>query len=346
MLRQTWEHYSSIRNCAGPHTGIPNVKYTHASPESEKVSKEKLGQIPYVQPWMVNTVMSSLPYLADRAAIQKTLEECKGSIDNAVSKLLDAEDQSSASASQGSSSVERDADSEDEDVVSMARKKQDRRLSRATRIVLEKKEEQRRKHELAIRMKERALPSTKESSSTPEPESLKAIEAHDTDETEEEDWQNTSPYKGSTATSISTSSSDNTTAGKARLGGVRLKLSQPKQPDNIIDLTLDSPTLETSGLENAAPESPMAKSAAHDNGGSGDNDKTSEWKPTPSPKRLTARDKHDLKKAAQKSAAKERKKGVAYVVKKSKKDAPTPFASQKAKEYSPSIETHIKVLYI
>ena len=297
---------------------------------------------------MVNTVLSSLPYLADRATIQKTLEECKGSIDNAVSKLLDAEDQSSNSASQGSSSVERDPDSEDEDVISMARKKQDRRLSRATRAVLEKKEEQRRMHELTVRMKERALPSTKEASSTPEPESLDTIKAHETDETEEEDWQDGSLNKDSTATSASTSASDSNTAAKPRASGIRLKLSQPKQPDHvvdlseykhsandkIVDLTLDSPTLKN----------PTEKSAAHDNGDDGNNGKIINWQPAAKPKRLTARDKNDMKKAAQKSAAKERKKGVAYVVNKSKKD--TPFPIQKGKENPSTIETHIKVLYI
>lgn len=288
--------------------------------------------------------MSSLPYLADRAIIQKTLEECKGSIDNAVSKLLDAEDQSSASASQGSSSVERDADSEDEDVISMARKKQDRRLSRATRAALEKNEEQRRMHELAVRMKGPALPSTKESSSTPEPDSLGTNKSQDTDETEEEDWQNNSPFKVSTATSVSTLASDNTTAGKPRSGGVRLKLSQPKQPDHIIDLTLDSPTLESPDSKGPALKSPTEKSAIQDTGDNGYNGKVAKWQPAPKQKRLTARDKHDMKKAAQKSAAKERKKGVAYVVSKPKKD--TPFAMQKGKENSPSIETHIKVLYI
>ncbi len=314
------------------------------SPESEKVSSQKLGQVAHVQPWMVNAVLSSLPYLADRATVQKTLEECKGSVDNAVSKLLDAEDQSSASASQGSSSVERDPDSEDEDVISMARKKQDRRLSRATRVALDKKEEQRRMHELAVRMKERALPSTKESSSTPEPDSLDANKSQDTDETEEEDWQNASPSKASAATSAPTSASDNPTASKPRPAGIRLKLSQPKQPDHIVDLTLDSPTLDGPAPKTPAMKSPAEKSVVHDNGDNGHDRKTTKWQPAPKQKRLTARDKHDMKKAAQKSAAKERKKGVAYVVSKPKKD--TPFGMQKGKENSPSIETHIKVLYI
>jgi OTU domain-containing protein 3 len=33
---QTWEHYSSVRNAAGPHTGIPNIKFT-----AEMLSKKR-----------------------------------------------------------------------------------------------------------------------------------------------------------------------------------------------------------------------------------------------------------------------------------------------------------------
>lgn len=65
---------------------------------------------------MVNAVTQSLPYVADRAAIQRMLEECKGSIDNAVSKLLDAEERGSVSSAQTSSSIERDPDSDDDDL--------------------------------------------------------------------------------------------------------------------------------------------------------------------------------------------------------------------------------------
>lgn len=83
--------------------------------------------------------MSSLPYLADRETIKKTLEEYKGNVNDAVSALLDAEDRASVSSQQGSSSTERDQDSDDEQS-SAPSKKQDRRLSRATKSLKEKAE--------------------------------------------------------------------------------------------------------------------------------------------------------------------------------------------------------------
>jgi hypothetical protein len=91
---------------------------------------------------MVNVVISSLPYLADREKIKKTLEECKGSIDTAVSILLDAEERASVSSQPGSSSTERDPDSDDEYIG--PKKKQDRRMSRATKALKEKAEQQKR----------------------------------------------------------------------------------------------------------------------------------------------------------------------------------------------------------
>lgn len=52
--------------------------------------------------------MSSLPYLADEYTIKKALEDSKGNVDAAVSRLLDAEDRGSVSSIQGSSSIERE----------------------------------------------------------------------------------------------------------------------------------------------------------------------------------------------------------------------------------------------
>lgn len=36
ILSQTWEHYSSVRNAAGPHSGEPNVKFSE-----ERLSKKR-----------------------------------------------------------------------------------------------------------------------------------------------------------------------------------------------------------------------------------------------------------------------------------------------------------------
>lgn len=155
-----WEHFSSVRNINGPHTGLPYVqcKVSPAGTEQANVTdKKKVGpggagsggsNGPMIASWMIEVVMQSVPHLGDRAVIKKTLEEHKGNIDEAVSKLLDAyEGRSSVSSAPDSSSVERDADSEDDDdddydsnnnnskrpMRRPYKKKQDRRLSRAAR---------------------------------------------------------------------------------------------------------------------------------------------------------------------------------------------------------------------
>lgn len=79
---------------------------------------------------MVDVVSSSLPFLADKPTIKRTLEECKGNIDAAVDKLMGAEENGSLSSAQESSSVEREPDSEDEyPGKDGPNKKRDRRLS-------------------------------------------------------------------------------------------------------------------------------------------------------------------------------------------------------------------------
>ena len=75
-----------------------------------------------VDPWKVKAVIGFLPHLIDEAAIIKALGYNGGDINNAVSMLLDAEyisSQSSTPASlstAGSSSIERDSDTDDEEI--------------------------------------------------------------------------------------------------------------------------------------------------------------------------------------------------------------------------------------
>ncbi|GAB7343101.1 hypothetical protein MBLNU457_1179t2 [Dothideomycetes sp. NU457] len=130
-----WEHYSSIRNLDGPHTGLPEVQERALSPAEEKKQKEQLAQTPMVLPWQVDVVSKSLPFLADKPTIKRALEEAKGNIDAAVSKLLDREENGSTSSTQESSSIEREADSDDDPIG--PNKKRDRRMSRAARHKLE-----------------------------------------------------------------------------------------------------------------------------------------------------------------------------------------------------------------
>ena len=126
-----WEHYSSIRNLDGPHTGMPNVSPKALSPEEEQKQKEKLAQTPHVLPWMIDVVEKSLPFLADKPTIKRYLEVAKGDVNLAVSNMLEAEENGSTSSRHESSSVERDHDS-DEEMHDGPNKKQDRRLSRAS----------------------------------------------------------------------------------------------------------------------------------------------------------------------------------------------------------------------
>jgi hypothetical protein len=129
----SWEHYSSIRNLDGPHTGPPNVTARVLTPQEEQLQKEKLARTPQVLPWQIDVVEKSLPFLADKPTIKRALEASRGDINAAVSRLLDAEEEHAnssigSSSYQESSSVERDQDSED-DVHAGPKKRQDRRRS-------------------------------------------------------------------------------------------------------------------------------------------------------------------------------------------------------------------------
>ena len=179
----------------------------------------ELANYTYVKPWMVDEVMRSLPFLTDRAAIEKALQDYKGNVDNAVSSLMPDSSQSSG----GSSSIERDPDS-DEDMEQKPTKKQNRRPSRPQPLGYGKP-----KQNLTVRTKEANALSPNPMQLSAALTNLKGEKSYDPDETEEEDWRNDSTYKDSECASVSTSASDWSTAPKAESGPIRLKLSQPKK---------------------------------------------------------------------------------------------------------------------
>lgn len=187
----TWEHYSSIRNLDGPHSGLPNVRVKSLSPAEEQRQQEQLTRTPYTQDWMLDVVSKSLPFLADKPTIRKALEESKGNIDAAVSKLLDRESSQSAPES---SSVERDPDSDNEAIYG-PNKRRDRRLSRASKDAMKKNEQRRREiiSKLAEQndSQESLNGAGTQSPAPPQLEPTQVIETPDTDE----EWQ-LSPIKG------------------------------------------------------------------------------------------------------------------------------------------------------
>ena len=183
----------------------------------------ELANFTYVKPWMVDEVMLSLPFLNDRAAIEKALQDYKGNVDNAVSSLMPESSQSSG----GSSSIERDADS-DEDIDQKPTKKQNRRPSRPQPLG-HGKPTQVPTQNLTVRTKEGSMLSPHPMQLSAALTNLKDEKSYDPDETEEEDWRNDPTHKDSESASVSTSASEYSAAPKAESGPTRLRLSQPKK---------------------------------------------------------------------------------------------------------------------
>lgn len=275
---------------------------------------------------MIDIVLKSQSVLEDRAVIQKKLESANGNVNVVVENLIESQQVwTSPGASDGSSSISREQDSDDDDYTG-PKKKQDRRLSRASRAAIKEKEDL-RKHELAVRMKDRQLSPTKESASPPMI-SVNDVKVHDSDETEEEDWRNTSSYKDSESTSVSTTASEYSVGSKPASGGVRLKLSQPKK-----DVDKLQPPAKTAHQPAPKPAEPASAASAMSN----------EAKAVPPRRRLYRRDELDMKKAAQKANAKNRKKN--NVTRAGSPDGMGPLNSS-IKEHTPAVEARIKILCI
>lgn len=208
---------------------------------------KELANFTYVKPWMVDEVMRSLPFLTDRAAIEKALQDYKGNVDNAVSSLMPESSQSSG----GSSSIERDAES-DEEMDQKPTKKQNRRPSRPQPLGHGKPPQN-----LTVRTKEANKLSPDPMQLSAALSNLKGEQSYDPDETEEEDWRNDSTYKDSESASVSTSASDCSAAPKVESGPIRLRLSQPKkQTDKPLQHSSNSSVQSNIGDYDADAEKP------------------------------------------------------------------------------------------
>lgn len=280
-FKQVWEHYSSIRNINGPHTGLPNVQMDPLSPGIEQNHAEKLGhQAPVIPSWMIEVAMQSLPHMVDKSVVKRTLEEYNGNLDNAVSKLLDAEDRGSISSARDSSSVEREPDS-DEDVQLSGNgpnKKQDRRLSKATRQIL--------------KLNHRARESSEASEVIPRIDITlegngdeKAIRRGMINTDEDSDWR---PALSSDNTN--TNKDDDTTGSE--YSDISFK---PQSRPATTSTTSRNPFVE----DGPAPKKNPTSNFLH-----------RQHSQPQKQKRITARERKEMKKAAQKAAAKQRKQAA------------------------------------
>ncbi|KAI5363049.1 Putative OTU domain, papain-like cysteine peptidase superfamily [Septoria linicola] len=291
----TWEHYSSIRNLDGPHTGKPDVTVKVLSPEEEAKQKEELAKTSPVLPWMIDVVSKSLPYLADKITIKRHLEAAKGNIDMAVSNMLDAEENGSTSSQVESSSIERDHDSDD-DTHDGPNKKQDRRMSRASRAHKERSRDS--KHalsNLSVRDESQESFASFASEASSQPDSTQ----HSTSTQLTSNDDNDAASKSSNTSQQHDASSTQTAPAKPP---VRIKLLPPRPPPG----------------------------------------KTSQKQSGP---RVSARDKKDMQKQAQKKARKERQQAES---KSAKTDSPTVVGLQlraKGMTETPPVDT-LRTLYI
>ena len=280
-----------------------------------------MERTPYVLPWMIDNVARSLPYLTDKITIKRTLEECKGSINEAVSRLLDAEERGSISSAQESSSVEREADS-DEEALNGPNKKRDRRFGRGKRVHLKNRSQ--KHHEMASKLAANdasqssfASASSFEThsalrSSTTPPRSAEnspptcpdeADLDYENSETEDSDWAPSSRPSSRTSS-----------IALPRTGPVRIRIHPPKPPDK----------------EKPDPGKPG---------------RTAQKQSGPQKHRTTARERKDMKKAAQKAARKQRAQAEA-AASRAHNTKKLPILTKEKAPNAPAIECGIKTLYI
>lgn len=224
----------------------------------------------------MKTVKASLPHYVDDEVIAKVLKECHGNVNNAVDKLLEFDDERSTSSQQ--SSLDLDVESSDENAQTPS-KKQDRRMSRATKSVLKAQQGNKKKISLKLEYGDSLDSSLKASTPPPLSPQKRGSTVLESDDDEDEDIFTDRLKDGDTSSGSEYAAPVDAPA--PTVTGIKLRLSA-------------KPKVE-----------PQVQSATR-----------AEEASLPSQKRSSARDVKLLKKAAQKNAAKERKQAT-YAAKKS-----------------------------
>ena len=279
-----WEHYSSVRNVDGPHTGPPDLKLSDLTVEELASMKTPAGPINVPQ-WQIDVVMKSLWFPIDEFTAIRALEDSRGNLDDAVSRLMDDNESPDRSSSVHSSSVEPQLDpsiATDDNFTTAPNKKQDRRMSRASKSASRTRERRQREalyeklSSSSLEQLEQATASSVGSSQPRRRASRVILEDEDTDMDEI-----TPPpplYDGSTS-----SESD---------------YSITTSPPKPLTLKLSLKPPDPSSSHNPSPLPPPSLKPVH--------------RQIPQKKRLNSKsDKERLKKQAQKQAAKERRQAAA-----------------------------------
>ncbi|KAB8760585.1 hypothetical protein FH972_026576 [Carpinus fangiana] len=301
-----WEHYSSVRNLDGPHTGLPLVQPRLLSPQDEAEIAAHMNQLmpaSAIHSWQIEALSSALNHTEPRDKLVRALQESRGNIDDAwnlLFKVSPPPDHASFSSAQ-SSSIDEDDSSEDGPVRS---KRQDRRLSKATKSSQRRHAEQQKYivsrmgtfgESLDSLIKAHSTPNSSPSRSTTST-TLKrhVVYNKDADDTEDEDWHPSSPAPLKDGDTSSSS-----------------EYSEQAPPSSKIMLKLPRPS-KFSG---------------------------------PTPKRLgAARDMKSLKKQAQKQAARERKQ--AQFKAEASRPTSVPMSSQNSSSSTATMTLGLKTVYL
>ncbi|KAK7511027.1 uncharacterized protein IWZ02DRAFT_372533 [Phyllosticta citriasiana] len=136
LAYHSWEHYSSVRNIEGPHTGVPRIHLRHLSPEAQAAMKQKLPVHTQVEDWQVDLVQQSIHFFVEKPIIKKLLTQHNCDIDIVVSKFMHEQDSREQSSAQESSSIEREHDSDDDEIYGPNKRRNNTSVPRSERSEL------------------------------------------------------------------------------------------------------------------------------------------------------------------------------------------------------------------
>lgn len=268
---------------------------------------------PEIRSPQITTVGGTNPPL-DIDTVRKYLGHTRSVSD--VIALRDQE-KSTTPSTQGSSSAGLDLDSDDEEPVRGPNKRQNRRMSLASKLA---KENEVRSQGLTYRPKtEYSATTEKPSTSAP---SNRAITTVVIEDSEEEAWRRDGSRRSSESASFSTSSSEPSVAYNATSTAVRLKLSQPKKAGESVKKAA-----------NRGRERPVVGAKA----------KTSTYKGTardPSPNYIAQRRLMQERKRHYRSAVVPEKKAI------NARPGTKPLMTTQGNERASMVETRIKVLCV
>lgn len=267
-----WEHYSSIRNVNGPHTGIPEVKPAILSPEEEKhIAARQRNRDIALNESVIKELDAATGGIESRDALIHALQKAKGDVYVAWDILQESDQPSQASqqdtssyTSAPSSSFGRTHDSSSDGSGGQSSKRQDRRLSKATKT-------KQRHDQIAAHLGSfpddslESLQSSMINLSSPQRSQDTIVRHVEYDphgsETDSEDWKPPALKDGYTSSSSEYSAQSNTSKITLKLNANSIRASHGPSPKRL-GAARDQKSLKKQAQKQAAREKKRANKHA------------------------------------------------------------------------------------